>query len=85
MPLSASRRRKLSVKPLRIIVTAAAKEIPPALLEQLAPGGVMVIPIEHSPSQQDLYRVTRTAEGFAQEHMIPVRFVPLVEGIAREA
>jgi protein-L-isoaspartate(D-aspartate) O-methyltransferase len=69
----------------RIIVTAAAKEVPPALIEQLTPGGIMVIPIEHAPNQQDLYRVTRTEEGFEQEHMIPVRFVPLVEGIAREA
>lgn len=68
----------------RIIVTAAAKEVPKALLDQLAPGGIMVIPIEERPGKQDLYRITRTPEGHAREHLLPVRFVPLVEGLARE-
>lgn len=68
----------------RIIVTAAAKEVPPALLDQLAVGGIMVIPLEEKPGKQDLYRITRTAEGFEREHLLPVRFVPLVEGVARE-
>lgn len=68
----------------RIIVTAAAKEVPPALLDQLAVGGIMVIPLEEKPGKQDLYRITRTAEGFEREHLLPVRFVPLVEGVAKE-
>jgi protein-L-isoaspartate(D-aspartate) O-methyltransferase len=70
----------------RIIVTAAAsKEVPQALLDQLAIGGIMVIPVEERPGKQDLYRITRTESGFEREHLLPVRFVPLVEGVAREA
>jgi protein-L-isoaspartate(D-aspartate) O-methyltransferase len=68
----------------RIIVTAAASEIPPALLEQLAIGGIMIIPLESAPGKQELVRVTRTAEGYDRESLLPVRFVPLVEGVAKE-
>lgn len=69
----------------RIIVTAAAKEVPEGLLAQLAVGGIMVIPIEERPGKQDLYRITRTAKGIGREHLLPVRFVPLVEGVAKES
>lgn len=69
----------------RIIVTAAAKEIPPALADQLAIGGIMVIPLEEGPQKQDLYRITRTEDGFEREKLLPVRFVPLVAGVARES
>jgi protein-L-isoaspartate(D-aspartate) O-methyltransferase len=68
----------------RIIVTAAAKEAPQALLDQLAVGGIMVLPIEERPGKQDLYRISRSATGYEQRHLLPVRFVPLVEGIAKE-
>jgi protein-L-isoaspartate(D-aspartate) O-methyltransferase len=68
----------------RIIVTAAAKEVPQALVSQLAIGGIMVIPIEEKPGKQDLFRITRTATGYDSEHLLPVRFVPLVEGVAKE-
>jgi protein-L-isoaspartate(D-aspartate) O-methyltransferase len=68
----------------RIIVTAAAKEVPEALLAQLAVGGIMVIPLEERPGKQELWRITRNAEGVARESLLAVRFVPLVEGIARE-
>lgn len=67
----------------RIIVTAAAKKLPRKLLEQLAVGGIMVIPVEVSPGRQELLRITRTEEGFERESLLPVRFVPLVEGIAK--
>jgi protein-L-isoaspartate(D-aspartate) O-methyltransferase len=43
-----------------------------------------VIPIEERAGKQDLYRITRTAQGLEREHLLPVRFVPLVEGLARE-
>lgn len=69
----------------RIIVTAAAREAPPELLEQLAPGGIMVIPLEEGSQRQDLYRITRDEDGFAREKLLPVRFVPLVAGVARES
>ncbi|MCB1431972.1 MAG: protein-L-isoaspartate(D-aspartate) O-methyltransferase [Alphaproteobacteria bacterium] len=68
----------------RIIVTAAAKELPQALVDQLAVGGVMVLPIEERPGKQDLYRIRKTEDGVVQEHLLPVRFVPLVEGLARD-
>ena len=69
----------------RIILTAAAsRDAPQTLLDQLGPGGVMVLPIEERAGKQDLYRITRGAHGFEREHLIPVRFVPLVEGMPRE-
>jgi protein-L-isoaspartate(D-aspartate) O-methyltransferase len=68
----------------RIIVTAAAKEMPPALFEQLAIGGIMMIPIEEQPGYQNLCRITRDETGFEREELLPVRFVPLVEGVAKE-
>ncbi|CAN5174026.1 protein-L-isoaspartate(D-aspartate) O-methyltransferase [soil metagenome] len=67
----------------RIIVTAAAEEVPPALEAQLAVGGIMIIPLGTRHGNQDLYRITRTEEGTERERLLPVRFVPLVEGIAR--
>jgi protein-L-isoaspartate(D-aspartate) O-methyltransferase len=69
----------------RIIVTAAAKEVPKELADQLAIGGIMIIPLEEGLMNQELVRVTRDEQGFAQERLLPVRFVPLVEGVARES
>jgi protein-L-isoaspartate(D-aspartate) O-methyltransferase len=69
----------------RIIVTAAAQEIPAPLADQLAVGGIMIIPLESGPMRQELVRVTRDEQGFAQERLLPVRFVPLVEGVAKES
>jgi protein-L-isoaspartate(D-aspartate) O-methyltransferase len=66
----------------RIIVTAAAAAVPEALKDQLAVGGIMVIPIGDSGSNQVVIRIRRSEEGFASEELLPVRFVPLVEGIA---
>ena len=60
----------------RIIVTAAPDEVPPALVEQLAPGGAMVVPV--GTSFQEMTIVTKTAQGIARKATIPVRFVPMV-------
>jgi protein-L-isoaspartate(D-aspartate) O-methyltransferase len=68
----------------RVIVTAAAKDVPKALVEQMVTGGIMVLPIEERPGKQDLYRITKTVQGFDREHLLPVRFVPLVEGLPKE-
>ena len=65
----------------RIIVTAAPDQLPPALLEQLAPDGRMVIPV--GAWHQDIVVVTKTAAGIAQERTIPVRFVPMTGKPAR--
>jgi protein-L-isoaspartate(D-aspartate) O-methyltransferase len=68
----------------RIIVTAAAKEMPEALFQQLSIGGIMVLPLEEKPGAQKLWRVTRDEQGLEREELLPVRFVPLVEGVAKE-
>ncbi len=64
----------------RIMVTAGAPVVPPALVEQLAEDGVMVLPIGPDPLAQELVRVRRTADGHELERLIGVRFVPLVAG-----
>ena len=58
-----------------IVVTAAAPEIPRPMLDQLAPGGRLVIPVASGGEQ--LVRVTRTEHGDEYEDLLPVRFVPL--------
>jgi protein-L-isoaspartate(D-aspartate) O-methyltransferase len=68
----------------RIIVTAAAEEIPQALVGQLAEGGVMVLPLGPHGRAQRIVRLTRTREGLARQDLIWVRFVPLLPGQARE-
>ena len=65
----------------RIIVTAAAPEIPQVLMAQLTIGGVMVIPVGPHVADQLLLRLTRVAEDEVRREVIaPVRFVPLVGG-----
>jgi protein-L-isoaspartate(D-aspartate) O-methyltransferase len=62
----------------RIIVTAAAADVPPVLAEQLGEGGMMVVPVGDDPDRQSIVRVTRTADGFETEELREVRFVPLI-------
>ncbi len=62
-----------------ILVSAAPPEIPTALLEQMAIGGMMVIPIGES-GRQELQRVTRTPTGYEVEEFEPVSFVPFLSG-----
>ncbi len=64
----------------RILVTAAAADVPPALADQLDEGGIMVVPVGEEYGNQQVLRITRTADGFDHEELLPVRFVPLVEG-----
>ena len=64
----------------RIIVTAAAEDPPPTLLNQLKIGGIMVIPVGQSDEIQKLIRVERTEKNFNYEDLCDVRFVPLLEG-----
>lgn len=62
-----------------IVVTAAADHIPPPLLEQLKPGGRLVIPLGNPFYIQQLVLVTKDKEGRIKEKpVIPVRFVPLL-------
>ena len=69
----------------RIIVTAAAPEIPPALKEQLSDkGGILIIPVGRDSQAQQIMRIVRTGDAYASEELLPVRFVPLVPGVVRE-
>ncbi len=62
-----------------IVVTAAAAQVPPALVAQLKPGGRMVIPVGGAGDVQWLRLVTKGADGrVSEKRIIPVRFVPLV-------
>jgi protein-L-isoaspartate(D-aspartate) O-methyltransferase len=64
----------------RIIVTAAAGEVPMTLIDQLAVGGVMLVPVGPDPVNQTVERIVKTEQGIAREALMPVRFVPLVAG-----
>jgi protein-L-isoaspartate(D-aspartate) O-methyltransferase len=64
----------------RIIVTAAAEDPPPILLNQLKVGGIMIIPVGQSDEIQKLIKVERTEANFRYEDLCDVRFVPLLEG-----
>ena len=68
----------------RILVTAAAEDPPGPLLSQLKIGGIMVVPVGQSDAVQSLIRVTRTQTGYDYEELRPVRFVPLIEGMAND-
>lgn len=62
-----------------IAVAAGGPEIPPALVDQLAPGGRLVIPVGSDPRLQELVRLRKDDRGgFSREHLGGVRFVPLV-------
>ncbi|GKX52197.1 protein-L-isoaspartate(D-aspartate) O-methyltransferase [Budvicia aquatica] len=63
-----------------IIVTAAPAEIPEALVEQLADGGRMVLPVGEQNQSQSLQLVERHGDNITVTTIEPVRFVPLVKG-----
>ncbi|HEX6320476.1 MAG TPA: protein-L-isoaspartate(D-aspartate) O-methyltransferase [Burkholderiales bacterium] len=64
-----------------ILVTAAAPQVPPALVAQLKTGGRMVIPVGGSDAVQYLKVLTKRADGgYDEKRVLPVRFVPLVPG-----
>jgi protein-L-isoaspartate(D-aspartate) O-methyltransferase len=63
-----------------IIVTAAPEQVPQALLDQLAVGGRMVIPVGENGRTQRLLKITRSAAGFEQENIELVSFVPFLSG-----
>lgn len=96
--LAALRRRNVTARPgdgalgwpeqapfERILVTAAAIDIPPKLSTQLAVDGIMVVPIGDDPGSQRIVRVRRGGLGLSIEDLGPVKFVPLVSGRTDEA
>jgi protein-L-isoaspartate(D-aspartate) O-methyltransferase len=65
-----------------IVVTAAAESIPPKLLDQLAPGGHLVMPVGDQSLEQELVLVEKDSTGrLTSERLYPVRFVPLLRGV----
>jgi len=62
----------------RIIVTAAAADIPPILAGQLREGGIMVVPVGHDPAEQTIVRVRNEDGEITAEEIRDVRFVPLI-------
>lgn len=60
----------------KIIVTAAPDEVPPALVEQLAVNGIMVVPVGRGDQMMTILR--KTAGGVVRRETIPVRFVPMI-------
>ena len=62
----------------KIIVTAAPEEVPPALVDQLAVGGTMVVPVGPRDGDQELRILKKTDRGVVTERSLPVRFVPMV-------
>ncbi|HET7163623.1 MAG TPA: protein-L-isoaspartate(D-aspartate) O-methyltransferase [Pseudolabrys sp.] len=68
----------------RIIVTAAAETIPQTLLDQLADGGIMILPLGSHDGSQHIIKLTKSVTGIRRENLIPVRFVPMLPGKAQE-
>jgi protein-L-isoaspartate(D-aspartate) O-methyltransferase len=65
----------------RIVVTAAPEVLPEALLEQLAVGGLLVVPIGSQARDQRLERWSKTADGVSKQDLGAVRFVPMVHAL----
>jgi protein-L-isoaspartate(D-aspartate) O-methyltransferase len=68
----------------RIIITAAAEEVPAALVDQLGEGGKMVLPLGPRDGTQHIVKLSKTVSGLTRQNLIAVRFVPLLPGQARE-
>jgi protein-L-isoaspartate(D-aspartate) O-methyltransferase len=68
----------------RILVTAAAEEVPQALVDQLTDDGAMVLPLGPHSGPQHIVRLTKSGGDLQREDLIAVRFVPLLPGQAKE-
>ena len=69
----------------RIIITAGAPTIPPKLIEQLKPGGIMVIPMDDGKGGQTMLRITKNPDGsLGREEFGSFKFVPMLKGTASD-
>ena len=68
----------------RIIVSAAAEDAPSKLLEQLRPGGIMVLPVGQTDDVQTLIRIEKTENGLDYRELTDVLFVPLIAGMPND-
>ncbi|MAH83372.1 MAG: protein-L-isoaspartate O-methyltransferase [Magnetovibrio sp.] len=64
----------------RIIVAAAAPDVPPVLLDQLSSGGVMIVPIGLDKDDQRLTKIIKAQNGVETQDLGPTRFVPFIDG-----
>mgnify|MGYP001070576008 FL=1 len=69
----------------RILLTAAAEDPPANLLAQLKPGGIMVLPVGQTDTVQAMIKVVKTDNGLEYTELGEVRFVPLLEGVAKDS
>jgi len=70
----------------KIIITCGAPFVPPKLLEQLKPGGIMVIPVGSDGEEQSMLRITKDKAGnITQEETGKFKFVPMLEGKNRKS
>lgn len=67
----------------RVLVTAAAPEVPSTLADGLGPGGILIVPIGEDHRDQHLMRIRRLVDRFETEDLGLVRFVPLVAGLPK--
>ena len=65
-------------------MTAAPASVPQTLLDQLAPDGIIVLPVGSEKRSQRLVRIRNTPAGQVEEDIAAVRFVPMVEGLPPE-
>jgi protein-L-isoaspartate(D-aspartate) O-methyltransferase len=72
----------------RIIVTAAVPKVPESLIEQLKPGGIVIVPVGEQASAESisqlLTKIIKTDTGVMREPLIPVMFVPMLPGVPQE-
>ena len=69
----------------RILITAAAPEIPQALIDQLKVGGMMVIPLCENETHQTMLRLTKQEDGsLKREEYGDFRFVPMLKGVGED-
>ena len=69
----------------RVIITAGAPFIPPKLIDQMKPGGVMVIPMDNGKGGQTMLRVTKNDDGtLSKEEFGSFKFVPMLTGTASD-
>lgn len=68
----------------RMLVTAAGQneDVPPRLLEQLADGGILIVPLQLPDGEQQVFRIQRRGDDFERTSLFPVRFVPLLPDVA---
>ena len=68
----------------RIILTAAATEVPPELFQQVGDEGILIAPIGRTSHDQVLVRYRRKGDEWESENLWPVRFVPLLDGTVND-